>query len=166
MEARLCEEADTATVWTQILRGYQWVGDRPETLRRVVLACVAHSLPLSDGTASHASGPGRDLAGRMIRKKGLPPDLIPGARPAFRTGHARMMIVAEGNTREWLMLSSSAPNGATKGRARSSTGCRNRPTSLSASRAATMPGTPSSSMAKPTSWRYCPPACCDLPSLR
>src|SRR3989440_347418 len=40
-----------------------------------------------------------------------------------------------GNTREWPMLSSSALSGATKGRARSSTGYRSRPTSSCASRA-------------------------------
>src|SRR5207248_735643 len=147
--ARPCGAADAATVWTQILRVYQWLGEPPETLRRVVLACVAHPLPLSGGTALACERPRPRFGWAHDPEKGLLPDLI-RVRPAFRTGHARMMIAAEGNTREWPMLSSSAPSGATKGRARSSTGCRSKPTSSSASRAATMQDTPSSSMAKPT----------------
>ena len=64
------------------------------------------------------------------------------------------------------MWSSSAPSGATRARARSSTGCRARPTWSCASRAATMPATRSSSTARPTSCRSCPPASCARASSR
>ena len=50
--------------------------------------------------------------------------------------------------RRWRMLSWSAPSGATKARARSSIGCRIRPTSSCASRAATTPAIRSSSTAQ------------------
>ena len=71
----------------------------------------------------------------------------------------------QGTPEKWPMLSSSAPSGVTKGRARSSTGCRSRPISSCASRAATMPAIRSSSTARPTSWRCCRPACCGPRSL-
>ncbi len=51
----------------------------------------------------------------------------------------------------WPMSPSSAPNGATKARARSSTGCRSAPMSSCASRAATMPATRWSSAMSSTS---------------
>src|SRR5581483_8700754 len=58
----------------------------------------------------------------------------PGGRPA-----------GPGGRRRWVTSPWSAPNGATKARARSSTGCRNAPRSSCASRAATTPATPWSS---------------------
>ena len=58
------------------------------------------------------------------------------------------------------MSRSSAPSGATRARARSSTGCRSAPTSSCASRAATMPATRWSSAARPSSSACCPPASC------
>ncbi len=55
----------------------------------------------------------------------------------------------------WPTLSWSAPSGGTRARERSSTGCPSRPTSSSASRAATMPAIRWSSTAIPTSCRCC-----------
>ncbi len=67
---------------------------------------------------------------------------------------------------QWPMSWSSAPNGATRARARSSTGCPSAPTSWCASRAATMPATRWWSTARPTSCRCCPPAWCARASCR
>ena len=61
---------------------------------------------------------------------------------------ARLRRTAPGGGKQelrWPMSRSSAPNGATRARARSSIGCRSAPMSSCASRAATMPGIRSSS---------------------
>ena len=71
-----------------------------------------------------------------------------------------------GSIAAWRMSWWSAPSGATKAKARSSTGCPNRPTSSSASRAATTPATRWSSMARPTSSHCCRPAWCAAASCR
>ncbi len=60
----------------------------------------------------------------------------------------------------------SAPSGATRARARSSTGCPSRPTSSSASRAAITPATRWSSATPSTSCRCCRPAWCARASCR
>ena len=66
----------------------------------------------------------------------------------------------------WPMSRWSAPSGATRARARSSTGCRSAPTSWCASRAATMPATRWSSATRPTSCACCPRAWCGRASSR
>ena len=78
--------------------------------------------------------------------------------PGARTGPRRERT--RGAERKWRMSSWSAPSGATRARARSSTGSRSAPTSSCASRAATTPATRSSSATKPTSCRCCPRAWC------
>ena len=74
------------------------------------------------------------------------PALAPRSRAQPRT--SRKAIT-------WQTSPSSAPSGATKARARSSTGSPAAPTWSSASRAATMPATRSSSATRPTSCRCC-----------
>ena len=82
-------------------------------------------------------------------------EVNPGPAPGFFAWPAASQGVAAWRTSSW-----SAPNGATRARARSSTGCPSRPTWSCASRAATTPAIPSSSATRPTSCRCCPPASC------
>ena len=69
-----------------------------------------------------------------------------GHAPAPKAGHRRLGTAGD-TPEKWPMWSSSARSGATKARARSSTGCRSAPTWSCASRAATMPATRWSSTA-------------------
>ena len=66
----------------------------------------------------------------------------------------------------WRMWWLSVPSGATKARARSSTGCRSRLTSLSASRAGIMPATHWSSATRCINCRCCRPASCAAANCR
>jgi uncharacterized protein (TIGR02231 family) len=67
---------------------------------------------------------------------------------------------ADEASESWPMWWSSARNGATKARARSSTGCRSAPMSWCVSRADTMPAIRWSSTARSTTSRCCRPASC------
>src|SRR5215475_5663851 len=104
----------------QILRGYQGVVapadavQLPSSLRQMPASFIG--LGTSHASLLTVFRPGACSWARHTRGRD-PSGLV------FHWGRAREAKIAEGSVTEWPMSSSSAPNGATKGRARSSTGC-------------------------------------------
>src|SRR6202021_3892797 len=114
-----------------IFGGYQWLGTPPSRPRNpFLLASIARILYPVRCLACERPWPCFGWA--------HDPETL---APVFRTDHARTESFAQGTSAKWPMLSSSAPSGATRGRARSSTGCRSRLTSLCVSRGAKRPPT-------------------------